>query len=184
MTEATARRSAGQTDSDVSGEVGAAQVPVEDASRAGEDRTLVILKPDAVQRGLVGQIVTRFERRGLRIAALRMMQIDEGLARRHYEVHKGKSFYEPLIEYITSGPVVVMALAGPRAIGVARATIGATDPAKATPGSIRADFGMVVGRNLVHGSDKAETAAFEIDLFFGEREILSYSRDMDRWVLE
>jgi nucleoside-diphosphate kinase len=154
------------------------------ADRVGEEHSLVILKPDAVQRGLVGQIITRFERRGLRIAALKLMQIDESLARRHYGVHEGKSFYEPLVAYITSGPVVVMVLAGPRAIEVARATMGATDPANASPGTIRADFGLEIGRNLVHGSDKLATAAFETELFFSADEILAYGRDTDRWVLE
>ncbi len=148
------------------------------------ERTLVIIKPDAVQRGLIGEITGRFERRGLRIVAMKMMQITPELAERHYAVHRGKPFYEGLIRYITSAPVVVMVLEGNRAIEIVRRTMGATNPAEATPGTIRADFGLEVGRNLVHGSDGPDTAAFEIPLFFTEEEILSYTRDTDRWIFE
>jgi nucleoside-diphosphate kinase len=148
------------------------------------EHTLVIVKPDAVQRGLIGEIIARFERRGLRIVALKLMHIDEPLARRHYAVHEGKPFYEPLIRYITSSPVVVMVLEGNDAIEIVRRTMGATNPAEAAPGTIRADLGLEIGRNLVHGSDGPETAAFEVPLFFSEREILSYGRDTDRWIFE
>ncbi len=148
------------------------------------ERTLVIIKPDAVQRGLTGEIVTRFERRGLRIVALKLIQIDQALAQRHYAVHEGKPFYEPLIRYITSSPVVVMVLEGNDAIEIVRRTMGATNPAEAAPGTIRADFSLEIGRNLVHGSDGPETAAFEMPLFFTEDEILSYERDTDRWIFE
>ena len=148
------------------------------------ERTLVIIKPDAVQRGLIGEIVNRFERRGLRIAALKLIQIDDALAQRHYAIHKGKPFYEPLIRYITSSPVVVMVLEGNNAIEIARRTMGATNPAEAALGTIRADFGLQIGRNLVHGSDGPETAAFEVPLFFTEGELVSYERDADRWIFE
>jgi len=148
------------------------------------EHTLVIIKPDAVQRGLIGEIITRFERRGLRIAAMKLIHIDEALARRHYAVHEGKPFYEPLIRYITSSPVVVMVLEANDAIEIARRTMGATNPAEAAPGTIRADFGLEIGRNLVHGSDGPETAAFEVPLFFTEDEILSYERDTDPWIFE
>jgi nucleoside-diphosphate kinase len=148
------------------------------------ERTLIIVKPDAVQRGLVGQIITRFERRGLHLAALKLIHIDKSLAERHYAIHKGKPFYEPLIQYITSSPVVVMVLEGNDAIEIARRTMGATNPAEATPGTIRADFGLEIGRNLVHGSDGPDTAAIEVPLFFTEDEILSYQRDTDRWIFE
>lgn len=148
------------------------------------ERTLVIIKPDAVQRGLIGEIVLRFERRGLRIAALKLMHMDEGLARRHYAVHQGKPFYEPLVRYITSAPVVVMVLEGSGAIDVVRRTMGATSPSEAAPGTIRADFGLEIGRNLVHGSDGPETAAFEVPLFFEEDEIISYERDVEPWIFE
>lgn len=149
-----------------------------------EEQTLVILKPDAVQRGLIGQIITRFERRGLKLAALKLMTIDEDLARRHYAVHEGKDFYEPLVQYITSGPVVVLVLAGPQAIEVTRRTMGDTKPSDAAPGTIRADFGLVIGRNLVHGSDGPDTSATERKLFFRDDEILDYGRETDRWILE
>ena len=148
------------------------------------ERTLIIIKPDAVQRGLVGQIITRFERRGLRLAALKLIHIDESLAERHYAIHKGKPFYEPLIQYITSSPVVVLVLEGNDAIEIARRTMGATNPAEAAPGTIRADFALEIGRNLVHGSDGPDTAAIEVPLFFTEDEILSYERDTDRWIFE
>lgn len=148
------------------------------------ERTLVIIKPDAVQRGLIGQIIQRFEQRGLRIVAMKLMQIDTDLARRHYAVHEGKSFYDGLIRYITSAPVVVMVLEGRDAIEIVRRTMGSTNPAQAAPGTIRADFGLEVGRNLVHGSDGPETAAFEIGLFFAADEILSYERAVDPWIFE
>jgi len=148
------------------------------------ERTLVIIKPDAVQRGLIGEIITRFERRGLRLAGMKLIHIDESLAQRHYAIHKGKPFYEPLIRYITSSPVVVMVLEGNEAINIVRRTMGATKPAEAAPGTIRADFSLEIGRNLVHGSDGLETATFEVPLFFGEDELLSYERDTDRWIFE
>jgi nucleoside-diphosphate kinase len=146
------------------------------------ERTLVIIKPDAVQRGLIGEIIGRLERRGLRIAGMKLMQIDESLARRHYAVHEGKPFYEPLIQYITSSPVVVMALEAND--DIVRRTMGATNPAEAAPGTIRADLGLEIGRNLVHGSDGPDTAAFEVPLFFSEDELLAYGRDADRWIFE
>jgi len=148
------------------------------------ERTLIIIKPDAVQRGLIGPIITRFEQRGLRIVGIKFMRISHSLAERHYAVHKGKPFYEGLLAYITSGPVVVMALEGPKAIAAARVTMGATRPLEASPGTIRADFGLEVGRNLVHGSDSPDTARFELDLFFDELELVSWTRDTDRWILE
>jgi nucleoside-diphosphate kinase len=148
------------------------------------ERTLVIVKPDGVQRGLIGPIIARLERRGLRFAALKLIQISPELAARHYAVHKGKPFYEPLIRFITSGPVVVAVIEGEDAIEIVRRTMGATNPAQAEPGTIRADFGLEIGRNLVHGSDGPETAAYEIPLFFSEEEILSYERAVDGWIHE
>lgn len=148
------------------------------------ERTLVIIKPDGVQRGLVGPILTRLERRGLRFAAMKMMQITPELAARHYAIHKGKPFYDGLIEFITSGPVLVALIEGRDAINITRKTMGATNPATAEPGTIRADFGLEVGRNLVHGSDGPDTAAFEIPLFFSQQEILSYNRAVDDWINE
>lgn len=148
------------------------------------ERTLIIIKPDGVERGLIGQIINRFEQRGLKIAGMKMLQVSDELARRHYAVHEGKPFFEPLIAYISSSPVVVMALEGPEAIQVARNTIGVTKPVEATAGSIRGDFGLMVGRNLVHGSDSPENGQAEIALWFDESELISYERSLDRWILE
>jgi nucleoside-diphosphate kinase len=148
------------------------------------EQTLVIVKPDGVQRGLVGEVISRLERRGLKIVALKMMRISRELAAKHYGVHMGKPFYDGLIDYITSSPVVAMAVEGKGAIGLVRATMGATDPSQATPGTIRADLAVEIGRNLVHGSDGPDTAGFELDLFFGEDELLDWSRDSERWIRE
>ncbi len=148
------------------------------------ERTLIIIKPDGVERSLIGPIITRFEQRGLKIVGMKMLKVSDKLARQHYAVHEGKSFFEPLIEYITSAPVVVMALEGPQAVQAARNTIGSTKPVEATAGSIRGDFGMMVGRNLVHGSDSPENGAAEIALWFDESELISYERAVDRWILE
>ena len=148
------------------------------------ERTLVIIKPDGVQRGLVGPILTRLERRGLRLAAMKLIQITPELAARHYQIHQGKPFYEGLIDFITSGPVVVAVIEGQDAINTLRKTMGATNPAQAEPGTIRADYALEIGRNLVHGSDGADTAAYEIPLFFTEAEILSYERAIDTWINE
>lgn len=148
------------------------------------ERTLVILKPDAVQRGLIGEILSRLERRGLRFAALKLMQITPELAARHYAVHQGKPFYDGLVRFITSGPVVVAVVEGKDAINLVRKTMGATDPARAEPGTIRADLGLEIGRNLIHGSDGPDTAAHEIPLFFSDSDILSYRRAIDDWINE
>jgi len=148
------------------------------------EQTLIIIKPDGVERGLIGPIITRFEQRGLKIVGMKLIKVSDTLARKHYAIHEGKSFFEPLIEYITSAPVVVMALEGPQAVQAARNTIGATRPVEATAGSIRGDFGMMVGRNLVHGSDSPENGAAEIALWFEPSELITYERAIDRWILE
>ena len=148
------------------------------------ERTLIILKPDAVQRGLIGPIITRLEQRGLRFAAMKLMQITPDLAARHYAIHKGKPFYEGLVRFITSVPVVAAVIEGKDAINIVRKTLGATSPSNAEPGTIRADFGLEIGRNLVHGSDGPDTAAYEIPLFFAEDEILTYERAVDHWIHE
>ena len=147
-------------------------------------RTLVIIKPDAVQRRLAGEIIQRFERRGLSIIAMKMLKIGVDLAEGHYAEHKGKPFYEPLIGYIPAAPCVVMVLEGYKAIPVVRRMLGATNPAEAEPGTIRADYAMQTEYNLVHGSDGPETAAAEIALWFDPSEILTYQREVDRWILE
>ena len=148
------------------------------------ERTFVMLKPDAVQRGLAGEIINRFERRGLRIVAMKMVHVTAEFAREHYAAHVGKPFFEGLLKYITAGPVVALVLEGTNAIEVARATMGATNPAKAAPGTIRADFSLEMGRNLVHGSDGAESAAAEIGLWFKPEELWDYRRDVDGWIFE
>lgn len=148
------------------------------------ERTLVIVKPDGVQRGLIGEVIQRLERRGLKLIGMKFMQITPELAGRHYAVHKGKPFYEKLIEYITSAPVVVMVWEGKNAIEVVRKTMGSTNPANAEPGTLRADFAVEIGRNLVHGSDGPDTAAFEIALFFRDDELIAWTRDVDRWIIE
>jgi nucleoside-diphosphate kinase len=131
------------------------------------DRTLILVKPDAVARNLTGEIIARFERRGLKLTAMKMMTLDDDLARAHYAEHKGKPFFDGLLAFITSGPVVAMILEGDNAVAVARQLIGATDPLDAAPGSIRGDYALIMQRNLVHGSDSPLSAAHEADLFFG-----------------
>lgn len=148
------------------------------------ERTLILVKPDGVQRALIGEIISRFERRGLKLAGMKFMQISEDLAGRHYGVHQGKPFYEGLVQYITSAPVVAMVWEGNDAIEAARATMGVTNPVQAAPGTIRGDFGMEIGRNLVHGSDSPENGEKEVGLFFEEEELLSWERDSERWIRE
>lgn len=146
------------------------------------ERTLIIVKPDGVQRGLVSEILGRFERRGLKIAALKFMQIDRELAERHYAVHVGKFFYDELVAYITSGPVVVAVLEGPKVIEIVRSMIGKTRPNEAVGGTIRGDFAVEGLRNLIHASDAPETATEEIDLYFRDGEVVTYTRAIDHWV--
>lgn len=148
------------------------------------ERTLVIIKPDAVQRGLIGPIITRLEQRGLKIVGMKMLHVDRALAAEHYAVHKGKPFYEPLLDYITSAPVVVLVVEAKRAIDIVRKTMGTTNPVNAEPGTIRADFALEIGRNLVHGSDGPDTAATEIALWFAEGELITYTRANDAWIFE
>ncbi len=148
------------------------------------ERTLILIKPDGVERQLIGPIITRFEQRGLKLVGLKLIQVSEELAREHYAIHADKPFFKPLIEYIISSPVVAMVWAGPQAVQAARNTIGSTKPVEATAGSIRGDFGMMVGRNLVHGSDSPENAVTEIALWFKESELVSYDRAIDKWILE
>lgn len=148
------------------------------------ERTLILVKPDGVQRGLVGEIVGRFERRGLKLVGMKFMQITPELAEQHYAVHRERPFYNSLVEYITSGPVVAMVWEGKDAINAARATMGATNPVGAAPGTIRGDLGMEIGRNLVHGSDGPETAAAEVSLFFTDAELVTWDRVTDPWIKE
>lgn len=145
---------------------------------------MIVFKPDAVQRAIVGELLTRFERRGFRLLALRVRQVDASLAERHYAIHKGKFFYDDLVKTITSSPVVACVLEGPNAVAAVRAMVGATRPHEAAPGSIRGDYALVGLRNLIHAADSAETARAEIALWFEDAELVSYSRDLDRWMIE
>ncbi|HOU40545.1 MAG TPA: nucleoside-diphosphate kinase [Promineifilum sp.] len=148
------------------------------------EQTLVLVKPDGVQRGLIGEIITRLERRGLKLLGLKLMQMTRELAAAHYAAHEGKSFYNGLVDYITSGPIVAMVWEGKDAIAIVRKTMGATKAGEAEPGTIRGDLAVEIGRNLVHGSDGAESAAREVALFFGEGELVSWERATDRWIRE
>jgi len=148
------------------------------------ERTLVLVKPDGVQRGLIGKIIDRFETRGLKLVGLKFIQMSDELAAKHYAVHVGKPFYESLVSYIVSGPVAAMAWEGKDVISIVRATMGITNPASAPPGTIRGDFGVEIGRNLVHGSDSPENAAYELNLFFDDSELVSWQREIEPWIRE
>ncbi len=148
------------------------------------ERTLVLIKPDAVQRGLIGEVIARLERRGLRLVAARFVKVERALAERHYAVHKGRPFYDGLIAYITSAPVMAMAWEGPNAIAAVRQTMGSTRPTEAAPGSIRHDFGLTVGRNLTHASDSPQTAEEELSLWFKPDELIGWGREQDRWIFD
>ncbi len=148
------------------------------------EQTLVLIKPDGVQRGLVGQIITRLERRGLKLMGMKFMQVSSELASTHYEAHVGKPFYEGLVSYITSSPIVAMVWEGKDAIQIVRTTMGATNAATAAPGTIRGDFAVEIGRNLVHGSDGVESADREVSLFFKADELVNWKRENDRWIRE
>lgn len=148
------------------------------------ETTLIILKPDAVQRGIVGRIIGRFEDKGLQIVGAKMMKITPQLAAVHYESHRGKKFYEGLVRFMTSSPVLVLALRGVGAIEISRKMMGATFGSKAEPGTIRGDFGVSNSFNLIHGSDSAEAAQREISLFFGPGEVLDYTRQINPWVYD
>lgn len=148
------------------------------------ERTLFLVKPDAVQRGLAGEIIKRLENRGLKIVGLKLMRVTPQIAERHYGEHKGKPFYQGLVDFITSSPIVAAVFEGSNAIEIVRATNGLTNPLKAAPGTIRADFGIETGRNLVHASDSPESAAREISIFFEPAELLDWTRDSERWIVE
>src|SRR6202048_5210564 len=148
------------------------------------ERTLVIVKPDGVQRGLVGPILTRLEGRGLKIVGLKLVQVSPELAARHYAEHEGKPFYAGLLKYITSGPVVVFCVEGTSAVQMVRNAVGATNPLNAAPGTIRGDLALDIGRNLIHASDAPETAQRELVLWFADDELVTYARETDRWIFE
>ena len=148
------------------------------------ERTFVIVKPDGVQRGLVGEIIARLERRGLRLVGAKFMAVSQELAETHYGIHKGKPFYDGLIEYITSAPVMAMVWEGSNAVAAVRQTMGATRPTEAAPFSVRHDFGLEVGRNITHASDSVENGKLETELWFKAEELVEWQRDVDRWIFE
>lgn len=148
------------------------------------ERTYLMIKPDGVQRGLCGEIISRFEKKGLKIVAMKLMTIPRETAETHYGEHKGKKFYDSLISYITSGPVLAMVLEGDNAVAVCRNLMGKTNPQESAPGTIRGDYCMVTGVNIIHGSDSPESAAREISIFFEPSEISEYKRDSDKWIYE
>lgn len=148
------------------------------------ERTLVLVKPDGVQRGLVGAVLTRLEQRGLKLIGLKLLRLDEALAREHYAAHVEQPFFPGLIAFIISSPLVAAVFEGPDAVRAARGAMGATDPMEAAAGTIRGDLGLDVGRNIVHGSDSAEAGEREIALFFRREELLAWERDGERWIVE
>ncbi|MFP4000656.1 MAG: nucleoside-diphosphate kinase [Thermoplasmata archaeon] len=148
------------------------------------ETTFLMVKPDGVQRGLVGEVISRIEDRGLRIVGMKMMHIERSRAEEHYAEHEGKDFYEPLLDYITSGPVVAMAVKGDSAISLIRNMVGATDPADAGPGTIRGDYGIDIGRNIVHAADSKNSAERELDIFFDEEDYQGYRRVEEDWIYE
>ncbi len=148
------------------------------------ERTLVLVKPDGVQRGLIGEVISRLERRGLKLAALKLMQMDEAMARQHYSEHVEKPFFPGVSAFVTSSPLIAMVWEADNAVSIVRQTMGETDPVKSPPGTIRGDLGVNIGRNLVHGSDSPESAQREISLFFRPEEVLNYARATDPWITE
>ncbi len=148
------------------------------------ERTLVLVKPDGVQRGLIGEVTSRLERRGLRLVAAKFMNVSKQLAETHYAIHKGKPFYDGLISYITSAPVMAMVWEGPNAVAAVRQTMGATRPTEAAPGTIRHDFALEVGRNLTHASDEPANAEKEVALWFKKEELVDWKREVDKWIFE
>jgi nucleoside-diphosphate kinase len=148
------------------------------------ERTLVLVKPDGVQRGLVGEVISRLERTGLKLVALKMVHLSRDKAEEHYGIHRGKPFFAGLVRFITSGPLVAAVFEGPKAVEIVRKTMGETDPAHSAAGTIRGDFALDIGRNIVHGSDSVENAGQEIAAFFSADELLSYERQVDGWIIE
>jgi nucleoside-diphosphate kinase len=151
---------------------------------SNKERTLVLIKPDGVQRGLIGPIISKFERRGLKLVGLKMLLVDEALAKRHYGNHQDKPFFAGLLHHITSSPVVAAVFEGERAVEAVRQLMGATDPLKASPGTVRGDLGLAIGKNLVHGSDSPDTAIQEVNLFFESKELIDWDWNLADWIIE
>tara|TARA_B100001123_G_scaffold260330_1_gene290090 strand:- start:3841 stop:4296 length:456 start_codon:yes stop_codon:yes gene_type:complete len=149
-----------------------------------KQQTLILVKPDGVQRGLIGQIIGRIEQKGLQVAAAKLIQLDQNTAEKHYIEHIGKPFFTGLVNFITSSPIMAMVIEGVNAVEVMRTTMGSTNPIEAAPGTIRGDYGLSIGLNLIHGSDSVDSAKREIALFFSKSEIIDYSRDVDKWITE
>jgi nucleoside-diphosphate kinase len=148
------------------------------------ERTFVMIKPDGIQRGLIGKLIERFEQGGLKIVAMKFLSVSQDIAQKHYEIHKGKKFYKKLLEYITSGPVLIMVWEGDKVVERVRKIVGKTDPLEARPGTIRGDFAQQIGRNLIHASDSLENARNEINLWFIDQEIISYKKIDETWLYE
>jgi nucleoside-diphosphate kinase len=148
------------------------------------EKTFVMVKPDGVQRGLIGEVISRLERRGLKLTAAKFMWVSQELAEKHYAIHKGKPFYDGLIIYITSAPVLAMVWEGPSAVAAVRQTMGSTRPTESAPGSLRHDYALMVGRNLTHASDSVENGEAEVALWFSPDEQVSWEREVDRWIFE
>ncbi len=148
------------------------------------ETTLILIKPDGVQRGLIGEIINRLERKGLKIVGMKLMQASDKIANEHYAEHVGKPFFGSLVDFITSSPLVALAVEGDNAVDVSRNLMGSTNPQDAAPGTIRGDFGMTIGMNLIHGSDSTDSAKRELGIFFDESEILSFNRALDEWITE
>ncbi len=148
------------------------------------EQTLVLLKPDSIQRALAGEVISRLERRGLKFVAMKLMKVSEELANRHYGEHVGKPFFDGLVKFITSSPIVAMVVEGENAVEVVRNTVGATNPTQAAAGTIRGDLGLTIGMNLIHASDSLESSKREIDIFFQADEIVDYERSIDAWIIE
>ena len=146
------------------------------------ERSLVLIKPDAIQRALTGEIICRLEKKGLKTIAMKMLRMDRSLAQSHYAVHDGKPFFDNLVDFIISSPIIAIVFEGSNAVEIIRHMMGDTDPARAEPGTIRGDFGIDIGHNLIHGSDSRENASKEIDLFFSPEEICDYDRPLDAWI--
>lgn len=146
--------------------------------------TLVLIKPDGLQRGLAGEIIGRLERRGLQLVGMKLMRVDEAMAHRHYEAHVERPFFPGLVQFITSSPIVALAVRGPNGVDLVRQTVGATNPAAAAPGTIRGDLGIDIGRNLIHGSDSPEAAEREVSLFFAPEEVIDWDRSAEGWIVE
>tara|TARA_B100001750_G_scaffold54740_1_gene41642 strand:- start:2783 stop:3226 length:444 start_codon:yes stop_codon:yes gene_type:complete len=146
------------------------------------EKSLILLKPDSIQRSLVGPIISKIEQKGIKIVGIRMLQVDENLAKQHYHIHEGKPFFTNLIEFITSAPIIAIVFEAPNCVSQIRSIVGATDPSEANPGTIRGDLASTIDANLIHASDSIESAEYESELFFPNNEIFDYQKDIEKWL--